>query len=111
MTTEHRFYVNGDRYALDFNGCSYKKGYAQIDTDQDAWYFGTWANPTTRTIVNYAEGDLTIERAETDAEFASRIRDLAKWNADNGYTFGIDPMCNAAIEAAFRTLGLGDLLH
>ena len=34
-----------DRYQFDSGECSAANGYAQIDTGQDAWYFGQWANP------------------------------------------------------------------
>lgn len=36
-------------------------GWAQIDTWQDARFFGVWTHPATRRIVTFAEGDVTIE--------------------------------------------------
>ena len=41
-----REFCPGDRYVYDFGLCTYEKGWAQVDTAQDASYFGTWANPT-----------------------------------------------------------------
>ena len=106
-----REFCPADRYVYDWGACSYKNGYAQVDTDQDAPYFGTWANPATLTIVNYCEGDVTIQEAADTAEFAAAIREAAEWNAKMGYSYHIDPMCVPEIEAAFREAGLGDLLH
>jgi len=107
-----REFVPADRYAYDFGLCSYKNGFAQIDTSQDASYFGTWANPTKRIIFTYCEGDTTMQEAETDTEFVNEIRLIKKWNIENGHEFlGIDAMCDSEIETAFRKLGLGNLLH
>jgi hypothetical protein len=105
-------FVDGDRYAFDFNHCSAKRGFAQVDTGQDAWYFGTWANPTRLMVVSYCEGDLTIETAESRDEFVAAVRRIKSWNEEQGHGFsGIDAMCNEEIAAGFRALGLGDLLH
>ena len=46
-----------DRYSFDFKLCTPKNGWAQVDTSQDASYFGTWANPFERKTVSYCEGD------------------------------------------------------
>ena len=54
----------GDRYVYDFGLCSYKKGWAQFDTAQDARYFGTWANPTRLIIFSYCKGDTTLKEAK-----------------------------------------------
>ncbi len=57
-----REFAQADRYVYDFGSCSYANGFAQIDTRQDASYFGTWCSPERRMIVNYCEGDVTIQR-------------------------------------------------
>ena len=107
-----RFFESTDRYKFDFSLCTPEKGYAQVDTGQDAWYFGTWANPTELKIVNYCEGDVTIQTAETDVEFASAIREIQIWNNLQGWKFiGIDPMLREEIANEFKRVGLGDLLH
>ena len=36
---------NADRYKYDFDVCHFGKGWAQIDTSEDAYYYGQWANP------------------------------------------------------------------
>ena len=43
MKTEKTF-CNSDRYIFDWNYCNFKKGFAQIDTTEDASYFGNWVN-------------------------------------------------------------------
>lgn len=111
MKRETGFIMNGDRYRFDSGECSVKNGFAQVDTKQDAWYYGTWANPHTLTIVSYAEGDITRQTAEDAEEFASAMRELKAWNEKLGYWMGIDPMLNTEIESKFKELGLGDLLH
>jgi len=107
-----REFCPADRYAYDFGICSSGKGFAQVDTGQDAWYFGTWANPEKLAIVSYCEGDVTLLQAEDPEEFAAELRAMKKWTDESGCGFkGIDPMCVPEIEARFRALGLGDLLH
>jgi hypothetical protein len=47
MTIEHiTEFTPSDRYVYDFVLCTYDKGWAQIDTRQDASYYGTWTNPS-----------------------------------------------------------------
>ena len=101
------FHPNGDRYQLDMGPCSTGRGFAQVDTREDAWYYGTWANPDTLRVVQYAEGDLTIYECETPTEFVELMRDMA----ENLPFIGIDAMTNVPMEEAFTKLGLSDLLH
>jgi hypothetical protein len=112
METTREHIPMADRYRFDWGECSSSKGFAQIDTDQDASYFGTWANPTSLKIVSFTEGDLCVQEAETEAEFVSAMVEMKHWYEENGHRFlGIDPMCSHSIERAFRGLGLGGLLH
>jgi len=107
MRTSQTLIIDGNRYRLDFGPCHFNQGYAQVDTTEDAWYYGTWANPTTLTIVVYAEGDLIIHECESEDEFFSWLTDFAK----NECFRGIDPMCQPDIEERFKAIGLGSLLH
>lgn len=101
-----------DRYYFDFEECSYDNGFAQVDTGQDAWYFGTWANPETLTIVCYCEGDVTRRTADDEAEFAAELREIKSWNEQHGHGFkGIDPGFGQEMRTRFEQLGVGDLLH
>lgn len=110
--TLDRAFIPSSRYRFDSGPCSYAKGYAQVDTRQDASYFGTWTSPAERKIVCYAEGDVTTQTADTDAEYVAAIRELAAWNDDHGWgPLKIDALANPPLAAAFIALGLGDLLH
>jgi hypothetical protein len=101
----------GDRYAFDFRMCTAAKGWAQLDTAQDASYYGQWLNPTTREYVSYVEGDMTHVQYETDAEFVAGVRETVEWERRNGYFKGIDGMCRPEIVDAFTRLGLAEFLH
>ena len=111
MKTERLFDPLTDRYAFDFKLCTVKRGFAQVDTRQDASYYGTWASPRERKIVSYTEGDITIETAATDAEFTEAIRELKRWHEENDCWKGIDPGFDPALKLEFEQIGLGDLLH
>lgn len=112
MTVERRFLPDIDRYHFDFGECSYEKGFAQIDTDQDAPWFGQWCSPSALLIVSYAEGDLTIRSCADSAEFAEALRALSRWEAEQGRSPArIDPGLQPAMREAFEALGLADLLH
>ena len=108
-----RTFEPSDRYRFDFGECSPSKGFAQVDTSQDAPYFGTWANPTTLQIVSYTEGDVCRMTAGTADEFVEELMSIKAWNEKSGYRFGIDPGCDHTNPCAtrFKALGLGDLLH
>lgn len=101
-----------DRYVFDWGDCSTQNGFAQFDTRQDASYYGTWVSPRERKIVNFAEGDVSIETADSDEEFTAAVRKLVAWNEEHGWgPARIDPGFSTAIKADFERLGLGDLLH
>ena len=101
-----------DRYAFDTGQCSTRNGFAQVDTSQDASYYGTWANPFKLIIVNYLEGDIIIKEAGTQKEFTEEIFKIKKWNEESDYYFrGIDPGFNKELKAKFQLLGLQELLH
>jgi len=112
MKVTRDFILNGNRYPFDFKLCTTDKGFAQIDTEQDASYFGMWANPFTLQIITYCEGDVTIQEAENEKEFIEEIRNIKKWNIENGFKFyGIDPGFNEKLKEKFENMDLGDLLH
>ena len=101
-----------DRYSFDFGPCTSANGFAQIDTRQDASYFGSWCSPTARTIVNFCEGDVTTTVCETNVELAEQLRELARWNAEQGYgPMKIDAARDGGLRQAFEKLGVADLLH
>jgi len=110
-----RDFAPSNRYTYDFGMCSISKGFAQVDTSQDASYFGTWANPYTFTIVNYCEGDIYTDIADDCEEFVKAINDLKGWNEENGFHFkGIDPGIGKVgdkLKQRFVDIGLSRFLH
>ena len=107
-----REFCPGDRYVYDFGLCSSANGWAQVDTAQDAAWFGTWANPTRLMIFRYCEGDTTLKEAASPEEFAGELREIDAWNRAHGYgPARIDPGFDPAMKAAFEGLGLVDMLH
>jgi len=111
MATTTKKFFPADRYRWDFGICSPSKGFAQVDTSVDAWYYGTWANPTTFTIVNYCEGDVYTTVADSALDFCDEIHKIVNYCKENGHHFkGIDPMLVPDLEQKFRDVGLGDLL-
>lgn len=96
METKRWFLTDGDRYAFDFDQCTSAKGWAQLDTEQDAWYFGNWVNPSEMEIMTYAEGDVSHTKCETIEEFGQElVRALRFYERAQ-----IDDMMNADIAAA-----------
>lgn len=109
--TEHSFFP-ADRYYFDFGECNPSKGYAQVDTSQDASYYGTWANPFTFTVVQYCEGDVYRIYCKDAEDFKLYLEEVKAWNNKEAHRFiGIDPLFSVKIEEAFRTVGLGEMLH
>jgi len=109
-----------ERYEYDEGLCSIDNGFAQVDTRQDASFFGIWASPIKRQIVCFAEGDLTVDTYDTDKEFTAGVIDLWSWNEDHiGGDFGIDcgwPLMDGKgmvdrLTTEFTRLGLAELLH
>ena len=110
-TTEtHQFMT--DRYAFDFKTCTPKKGYAQVDTTQDAHYYGHWANPFKLEFIGYVEGDISVQKAADVDEFVECVKSFVSWCDETGWSFlGIDPMLKKDLEDRFKEIGLGDYLH
>jgi hypothetical protein len=105
----------GERYKYD-ERLSPATGWAQVDTKQDASYYGTWANPITFEIFNYCEGDTTLTKCDSAADFVAEMTKTIEWNREAGYWLGIDPgwpdrPTTEKITEAFTRLGFGDALH
>lgn len=98
-----------DRYKYDFTLLD--KGYSQIDTDQDAWYYGNWANPDTFVIFTYAEGDCIIVECDDKEEFVEEIRKMVEWNKERQGFCKIDPGLSPKSREKWVNLGLQDILH
>ncbi|MDE0456064.1 MAG: hypothetical protein OXI15_02115 [Chromatiales bacterium] len=97
----------GSRYDYDFTLCC---EWAQMDTEADAPWFGQWANPFTRTVITFAEGDETTTRCADDERFAAELRRIAAWHDEHNRWKGIDAW-NDPLAAQFASAGAGDLLR
>ena len=112
MKHERDFMENGSRYYFDFGECSASNGFAQIDTHQDAAYFGMWTNPYDFVVVSYIEGDINRDTASNAEEYTAYLRKLhAAYEKMENPIRGIDPMLNDDLRDRFVELGLTDLLH
>jgi hypothetical protein len=112
MATELiRSFAPTERYLYDFKLLTYEKGWAQVDTRQDASYYGTWTNPTKREIFNYCEGDICLTKCDTDEDYRQAVSEMVEWNKNAGYWLGIDPGFSAEMKDRFASLGFSDLLH
>ncbi len=118
MATIKRDFSPADRYLYDFKILTIEKGWAQLDTRQDASYYGTWINPANRSIFCYCEGDLILTQCDSDSELLAEVSRIAQWNAEQGYRpfsngqpIGIDPGFNEQLKTACITAGLMEYLH
>lgn len=102
-------FVPGERYQYDFGMCSYPNGFAQLDTEQDASYYGNWINPVERKAVCFAEGDLTVVEFDDDAEMIAWVQRF-KDHEDLGFK-GIDPGLGEVMRSQLIAHGLGPFLH
>lgn len=107
MQVKRTFDSSLDRYNFDWGICSTKMGFAQVDTDQDFSHHGVWANPHSLTVISFCEGDVTVERANSVAEFVAKLRQINEFYDK----CCIDGMCDKDLIAKFTEQGLGDLLH
>jgi len=105
MKTQKTF-CNSDRYTFDFNMCSYKKGFAQIDTTDDASYFGNWVNFKSLELITYCEGDLTVIKCDDVKEFKEQLLKVVSCYKKNKSFIGIDLMLSDEIKKDFNNLNL-----
>jgi hypothetical protein len=107
MKIEESFNPNGSRYEYDFNKCTSEKGWAQIDTEEDASYFGIWINPKEMKILSYMEGDIIEKTAGTKEELIQLVKEM-----DEFYEWlNIDPGFNEELEKELIELGFEEYLH
>jgi len=99
-----------ERYFFDFQACKVSDGWAQVDTAQDASYFGNWANPFTLETVCYAEGDICEKKCDTVEEFQIEIEDMCQFYTEDG-SFGIDPGLIEKNKKQWAIIGLQHMLH
>ena len=96
---------------FDCEECSYALGWCQVDTLQDASYYGTWANPYTFQIVNYCEGDITRTNCDNQAEFMIAMLDLKTWNDSAGWGCKVDPGLSQKMTEKWSSIGMNWFLY
>jgi hypothetical protein len=101
--------VMGDRYRYDFRLCRASDGWAQLDTRQDASYYGNWVNPGTFKLFSYCEGDTTLTECETEQEFINTLRACIAWHREREYFIGID--AGGDTKTHLERMGFGEELH
>ena len=74
MKIERSFQPDLTRY--DFDNQLLAKGYLQVDTEQDASYYGNWVNLKTRRFVQFAEGDVTVIDFASNEEMTDYLRNV-----------------------------------
>ncbi len=106
MKTKRGFLPNANRHQFDVELC--KQGWSQIDTGQDASYFGVWCNPVELKVFEFCEGDTMLAEAETGSEFVELLRSMEK---SHGGKFAIDPALYPDSDQPFIAMGLSDLMY
>lgn len=89
---DHVHFVNflpRDRYYFDYNMDMTR--WMQVDTSQDASYYGVWINPSLHCDLSYVEGDIYLNVYDSIKSFQKAVKTMKQWNENNGYGFTIDP--------------------
>lgn len=111
MKKEQFHKSSGCRYDYDFGPCTTAEGWAQVDTAQDASYFGNWTNPFKREWFAYVEGDITHVTCDTDEEYVAYVKvSMAWYEKHDGKPAHFDPGFNKELKAKFKEIGLGEFL-
>ena len=111
VSIEHDFTIDGSRYQYD-NGLP--RDFAQLDTSQDASYYGNWASAKRLILFSYCEGDCTTTKCDTPEEFRQELKKFQDFCARVGYKFhGIDPgwIHTPEILQPWEAVGLSHLIH
>jgi len=104
-----REHAPGDRYRYDHG---LPADFAQLDTSEDASYFGNWASAQRRVLFSYCEGDCCTTVCTTDEEFKAEIQKFTDFCDRIGYKFlGVDPGLQPDAKEPWEAMGLAHLLH
>lgn len=109
--TIDREYASASRYLYD---SKLPDDFAQLDTSEDASYYGNWASVKRLVLFSYCEGDCTTTTCETVEEFRDEIAKFQAFCERIGYRFnGIDPGWSHAdaVLQPWRDAGLAHLIH
>ncbi|MDX1349862.1 MAG: hypothetical protein R3279_06435 [Putridiphycobacter sp.] len=103
----HKEFNPCGRYVFDFDLCSIKKGYGQLDVPGDAEYLGYWINPTEMKIVEYCEGDISVFTCENTKELLNQVKKIRDLHGDAHIDHGLDD----TFRQKFIDVGLGTFLY
>jgi len=111
-TLNRSFAGRGDRYSFD-RQYTLANGWAQVDTYQDAPYFGIWTSPALLQIFTYCEGDLCLEQCNDVADYVDAVKRCIAFYDGHEKPCRIDVFESRFPEMAkaFRDLGLGEFIH
>ncbi len=90
ITTTRWFAMGATRYAFDFAHIRKGGDWYQIDTEQDASYYGTWCNPAERRIVLFTEGDICELVCLAPSVYLAEVARIVQWNVEQGYSAALD---------------------
>jgi hypothetical protein len=112
--TKETHNVSGDRYECDWT--LLKQGFFQIDTDQDASYYGNWINPERKIKVSFIEGDLIIIKYDNDQEMIQDLKECDEYESEvsernRGIKIDIGLKDRDRIHQMFQNLGLEQYVH
>jgi hypothetical protein len=94
-----------DRYHFDFSECNpAQTDFCQIDTWQDASYYGIWANPVELRIVKFIESEVYRDEFDSEAAFTKAVRSTLEHNRRGEGHASIDPHGN---RGDWERLGFG----
>jgi hypothetical protein len=111
VSTSSEFIIDGCRYQYDGG---LPADFAQLDTSEDASYYGNWASAKRLVLFSYCEGDCTTTICETREEFKAEIEKFQAFCDRVGYRFlGIDPGWTHTPEKLqpWDDCGLSHLIH
>lgn len=111
ITITRDFEIDGSRYAYDG---ALPRDFAQLDTSEDASWYGNWASAKRLALFSYCEGDTTLTQCETVEEFRQELEKFQAFCERVGYQFkGIDPgwVHSPEILQPWQDAGLGHLIH
>ena len=110
MKTKRSFEPNLNRYYFDGKySCS--KGWAQMDTHQDAPYYGHWFNPFERRFISFMESDVCVIVFDDDDEMKKYMDDEKEYHRNNKSKCRLDPGFNEELRQKIKDLGMEEFLY
>lgn len=110
--TKEKSFVDGDRYQFDWTLLD--KGFFQVDSSEDASYYGHWLNPIRKILIAFIEGDLTITKYENNDEMIEDLGNLNDYQlrqSEGERGIKIDTGFKDENKDIFRSIGLGKYLY